>query len=140
KSAGGAEEMLASNRRTARPTFYEVLELATRGGAEVLGLGGEIGSLEPGKKADIITVDLMNPFITPTRDPLTSIVLYGNSSDIDNVIVDGRILKLGGKPTSLDLEQALLKAQKRVDEIIDRFFDDYPEQRKSWEEKVFHRK
>jgi len=140
KSEGGAAEMLASSRRTARPNFYELLELATRGGAEVLGLGGEIGSLESGKKADVITVDLMNPFITPTRDPLTSIVLYGTSSDIDNVIVDGRILKLGGRLTSLDLEQALLKAQERVDEIIDRFFDDYPEQRKAWEEKVFHRK
>jgi len=140
KSEGGAEEMLASSRRTARPNFYELLELATRGGAEVLGLGEEIGSLEPGKKADVITVDLMNPFITPTRDPLTSIVLYGTPSDIDNVIVDGRILKLGGRLTSLDLEQALLKAQERVDEIIGRFFDDYPEQRKAWEEKVFHRK
>lgn len=140
KCAGGAEEMLASSRRTARPTFYEVLELATRRGAELLGLGGEVGSLEPGKRADVITIDLMNPFITPTRDPLTSIVLYGSSSDIDTVIVDGRVLKIDGRLTTLDLEQSLLKAQGRVEEIIERFFDDYPEQRRAWEEKTLYGK
>ncbi|MGD9049918.1 MAG: amidohydrolase family protein, partial [Anaerolineae bacterium] len=50
----GAEERLAGDRRTFRPTFYELLEMATRGGAEVLGIDDEVGSLEPGKKADVI--------------------------------------------------------------------------------------
>jgi 5-methylthioadenosine/S-adenosylhomocysteine deaminase len=88
----GAEEMLASDRRTARPTFYELLELATRRGAETLGIDGEVGSLEPGKRADIITIDMQNPYLTPTKDPLTSLVLYGSSRDVDTVIVDGRVL------------------------------------------------
>ncbi len=133
RAVGGAFGMLASNKITARPSFYELLEFATRKGAEVLGIGDEVGSLEKGKKADIITVNMLNPYLTPTRDPLTSIVLYGNPSDIDYVVVDGKILKASGELTTINREKALLTAQKRTDEIINRFFEDHPSQRESWE-------
>ena len=106
----GAEEMLASDPSTFRPTFYELIELATRRGAETLGIGREVGSLEPGKKADIIIINMHNPYLTPTKDPLTSIVLYGSSADIDTVIVDGRILKRDGVLISIDMKQALTAA------------------------------
>jgi 5-methylthioadenosine/S-adenosylhomocysteine deaminase len=132
----GAEEMLASSRNTFRPTFYELIELATRRGAETLGIDGEVGSLEPGKKADIITINMHNPYLTPTKDPLTSIVLYGSPADIDTVIVDGRILKRDGALTSIDMKQALTAAQGRVEEIIGRFFREHPDQREAWEQKV----
>ena len=135
-SVGGAEGMLSSSRKTRRPSFYELLELATRQGAEVLGIDGEVGSLEPGKKADVITVDLNNPYLTPTKDPITSFVLYGSSRDIDNVIVDGVILKKDGLLTTIDMEQALSQAQEKVEEIIERFFHEHPDQRKQWEQKV----
>jgi 5-methylthioadenosine/S-adenosylhomocysteine deaminase len=132
----GAEEMLATDRRTSRPTFYELLELATRRGAETLGIDGEVGSLEPGKKADIITIDLRNPYLTPTMDPLTSTVLYGSSRDVDTVIVDGRILKRDGTLTSLDLRVALATAQDRVEQIVGRFFREHPEQMAAWQRRV----
>jgi len=132
----GAEEMLASSRNTFRPTFYELIELATRRGAETLGIDGEVGSLELGKKADIITINMHNPYLTPTKDPLTSIVLYGSPADIDTVIVDGRILKRDGALTSIDMKQALTAAQGRVEEIIGRFFREHPDQREAWEQKV----
>jgi 5-methylthioadenosine/S-adenosylhomocysteine deaminase len=134
----GAEEMLASDRSTFRPSFYELLELATRRGAETLGIDAEVGSLEPGKKADIITIDLQNPYLMPTKDPLTSIVLYGSSRDVDTVIVDGHILKEDGVLTSLNLAQALNTAQERVEQIIDRFFLEHPEQKQVWERKAPH--
>ena len=140
RAVGGADEMLSGSSRTARPTFYELLELATRRGAEAMGIDGEVGSLEPGKRADIITANMMNPFLTPTRDPLTSIVLYGTPADIDTVIVDGRILKRDGALTSFDVNEALLTAQDRVDEIIDRFFEDHPDQRKAWDERAAYLK
>jgi 5-methylthioadenosine/S-adenosylhomocysteine deaminase len=136
KAAVGAYGMLSSERRTARPTYYELLELATRRGAEVLGQGGEVGSLESGKKADVITIDLLNPYLTPTMDPLTSIVLYASSSDIAEVIVDGRFLKRDGVLTTIDVKEALLKAQGRVEEIIQRFFEDNPEQEEAWRRKA----
>jgi cytosine/adenosine deaminase-related metal-dependent hydrolase len=95
RAAGGAEGMLSGNRRTAHPTFYKLLELATRKGSELIGID-EVDSLELGKKADVIIIDILNPYLTPAKDPLTSIVLYGTSGDIDTVIVDGNILKYGG--------------------------------------------
>jgi 5-methylthioadenosine/S-adenosylhomocysteine deaminase len=136
KRVGGAECMLSGSPKTARPTLYELLELATRGGAEVMGVDNDVGSLELGKRADIITVNMLNPFLTPTKDPLTSIVLYGTSADIATVIVDGRILKKDGALISFDMNEALLKAQERVDEIIKRFFEDYPDQQKAWKGRV----
>jgi 5-methylthioadenosine/S-adenosylhomocysteine deaminase len=133
RAVGGQFGLISSNKLTFRPSYFDLLELATRKGAEVLGIDSEVGSIEPGKKADIITVDMNNPYLKPTRDPLTSIVLYGNPSDIDHVIVDGRILKQGGKLTTINVEEALESAQGRTDEIIDRFFEDHPHQRERWE-------
>jgi len=133
RSVGGALGMLAGNRKTARPSFYEFLELATRRGAEVLNIDDEVGSLEVGKKADIITFDMMNPFLTPTKDPLTSIVLYGSSLDIDNVVVNGKFLKREKALTTFDEKKALQKGQERVEVIIERFFEDHPDQRENWE-------
>ncbi len=133
---GGIDAVLAGDRMTVRPTFYELLELATQGGAEALGMDGEIGSLEPGKKADVITIDMMNPYLTPTREPLTSVFLYATPGDIDNVICDGRFLKKDGQLATIDMHDALMKAQGRCDLIIDRFFEDHPDQGDKWRKKA----
>ncbi|MFB0557856.1 MAG: amidohydrolase family protein [Candidatus Bathyarchaeia archaeon] len=137
---GGVEGMLSRSPQTARPSYYDFLVLATRRGAEALGIDDKVGSLERGKRADVIIFDMLNPYLTPTKDPLTSIVLYGTPSDIDTVIVDGKILKQDGVLTTIDMREALTRAQKRTDEIIERFFDDHPEQMKNWERMVQHRK
>ena len=101
-----------------------------------MGINQDVGSLEQGKKADIILIDMANPFLTPTMDPLTSIVLYGTSNDISEVIVDGNILKRDGRLTTINTREALTSAQIRVEEIIDRFFTDHPEQRDKWEKRT----
>jgi cytosine/adenosine deaminase-related metal-dependent hydrolase len=128
--------MVNESKRTARPSFYEMLWLATMGGARALGMDTEVGSLEPGKKADVITFDLMNPYMTPTRDPVTSVFLYGTPADIDNVICDGAFLKRDRRLTTIDAEKALLGAQATCDQIIDRFFQEHPDQRRIWEQKA----
>ena len=133
---GGYLGMINSSRRTARPSFYEMLELATRRGAEVFGIDDEVGSLEVGKKADIISFDLMNPYLTPTRDPITSVFLYGTPGDIDNVICDGYFLKKDGKLTTIDMKDALTKAQTTCKQIIDKFFMEHPDQKAVWEKKA----
>jgi 5-methylthioadenosine/S-adenosylhomocysteine deaminase len=132
----GADGMLNDSRQTARPTFYELLERATRGGAEAIGLDNDVGSIETGKKADIITLNMINPYLTPTREPLTSVFLYSNPSDVDNVICDGRFLKRDGKLTTIALEKALLQAQATCDEIIEKFFLEHPDQKRHWIKKV----
>jgi 5-methylthioadenosine/S-adenosylhomocysteine deaminase len=111
--------MLATNTFTSRPSPRRLLELATRGGAETLGIADKVGSIEPGKKADIILFDMLNPFLTPTMDPLTSVALYATSDDISTVIVDGKILKHEKKLTTIDQREALTKAQRRVEKIIE---------------------
>jgi 5-methylthioadenosine/S-adenosylhomocysteine deaminase len=136
KNTGGYYGRLYYQSLTVRPTPYELLELATRRGAEVLGIDGEVGSLERGKKADIITINLHIPYIPPTKDPLTSIILYGNPSDIDNVMVEGRFLKKDGKLTTINMEEALQTAQIKVEEIVQDFFDDHPLQHHSWRRKI----
>jgi hypothetical protein len=82
---------------------------------------------------------LNNPYLTPTRDPITSFVLYGSSRDIDNVLVDGRFLKRNGQLTTIDMAETLDAAQDRVEYIIDKFFKDHPEQKRKWESKVPYR-
>ena len=133
---GGYLGMINGSRRTTRPSFYDMLELATRGGAEVFGIDDKVGSLEAGKKADIITFDLMNPYITPTRDPITSVFLYGTPGDIDNVICDGNFLKKNGELTTIDMRDALTNAQVTCDQIIDKFFKEHPDQKEIWEKKA----
>jgi 5-methylthioadenosine/S-adenosylhomocysteine deaminase len=128
--------MRASSTLTARPSPRHLLELATRGGAETLGIADQVGSLEPGKKADVILFDMLNPLLTPTMDPLTSIALYGTSDDITTVIVDGNILKHNKQLTTINKREALTKAQGRVQEIIERFFEDHPDQRENWKKKT----
>jgi 5-methylthioadenosine/S-adenosylhomocysteine deaminase len=127
---------MINNRRTARPSFYEMLELATRRGAEVFGIDSMVGSLEVNKKADIITFNMMNPYLTPTRDPITSVFLYGNPGDIDHVICDGKLLKKDGKLTTIDMKDALHRAQGTCDQIIDKFFEEHPDQKKIWQIKA----
>jgi len=64
------------------------------------------------------------------------VFLYGTPADIDNVICDGAFLKRDRVFTTIDLDDALLRAQVACDEIIDRFFQEHPDQRKAWEQKA----
>jgi 5-methylthioadenosine/S-adenosylhomocysteine deaminase len=85
----------------------DVLQMATRGGARAMGQEQEIGSLEPGKKADITVVDLNAPHIMPVHRAASALVYNANGRDVDTVIVDGQVLMRGKKVLFLD-EEALL--------------------------------
>jgi 5-methylthioadenosine/S-adenosylhomocysteine deaminase len=79
-----------------------VAGMATRGGAAVLGLEKEIGTLEVGKKADVIVVDVETPHLCPLYDPLSAIVYAANGADVKDVVVDGKILMKNRTFTTLD--------------------------------------
>jgi 5-methylthioadenosine/S-adenosylhomocysteine deaminase len=68
----------------------EVVELATRAGAEALGMGDGIGSLEPGKHADLITIDLGRPHVTPLFDPVSHLAYAVGRADVESVMIHGR--------------------------------------------------
>jgi 5-methylthioadenosine/S-adenosylhomocysteine deaminase len=112
------------------PSYYEVLELATIHGAEVLGIADSVGSLETGKKADIQLIDLYQSHIIPTADITSSLVLYGATTNVDTVIVNGNIVKKNGVVSTIDVADCLEKAQVVTQEIWDNLFHERPELRR----------
>ncbi|GAA1893822.1 amidohydrolase family protein [Asanoa iriomotensis] len=84
----------------------DVLRFATVGGAAAWGMQDRIGTLRPGKRADIILVDVSGPHLTPLNDPATTLVLNAGSSDVDTVLVDGVVVKRGGRLVGPLAEQA----------------------------------
>jgi cytosine/adenosine deaminase-related metal-dependent hydrolase len=93
-----------------------VLEMATRRGAAALGMEDEIGSIEPGKKADIVLLDLRKPHASPSTcvDPVSRVVYSAHSSDVVMTIVDGQVVYEGGQLTNIDEGEVL----NRCDEAI----------------------
>jgi len=85
----------------------EVLKMATTGGAAVMGLEKEIGTLEKGKKADIIVVDLNQPHLCPLYDPISALVYSANGADVKDVIVDGRVLMKEREFTTIDPDEVM---------------------------------
>ncbi|MEM3754254.1 MAG: amidohydrolase [Candidatus Bathyarchaeia archaeon] len=74
------------------PKAKELLKMATINGAKALGLEKEIGSLEVGKKADIVVINMMKPYTMPSYDPITCLVYSSTVCDIETVIVNGKLL------------------------------------------------
>ncbi|MGH7698936.1 MAG: 5'-deoxyadenosine deaminase [Gemmatimonadales bacterium] len=82
----------------------QVLELATLGGARALGLEAQIGSIEPGKRADLVALDLSGPHAQPEEADLVSRVVYAaRAADVRHVLVDGRIVVRDGRLETADL-------------------------------------
>jgi 5-methylthioadenosine/S-adenosylhomocysteine deaminase len=84
------------------------LEMGTIRNAEILGIEDQVGSLEVGKKADIITVNLNKCHLSPCLNVLAATVLSASGADVEEVIVDGEMIIQGGKPVRLD-EAALVQ-------------------------------
>ena len=70
----------------------DALELATMGGARALGLEREIGSIETGKRADLVVLDYRVFGLTPTLDPIQNLVYHAHAMNVETVLVDGRIV------------------------------------------------
>ncbi|MBW2709469.1 MAG: amidohydrolase [Deltaproteobacteria bacterium] len=88
---------------------YQMLKMATLGGAAALGLEKETGSLERGKKADIIVVNLKSPHLCPLFDPVSALVYSADGSDVKDVIVDGVVLMKEGVLCALDQDEIMAK-------------------------------
>jgi len=99
---------------------YEVLKMATLNGARAVGLEKDVGSLEVGKKADIILVDLAKPHLTPLHDIYSTIVYSARAADVETVIVDGKILMQNQQARSLDEQAVMEKARKTAYDLLSR--------------------
>jgi len=97
-----------------------VLRMVCRGGAESFGLPDQIGSLEIGKKADVVLVDLNTPFAMPVHRVPSALVYNINAREVDTVIVNGEILMQDKKILFVDEEALLDKARQACEELFKR--------------------
>ena len=98
----------------------KVLEMVTVDAAKALGMEKEIGSLEAGKKADVILIDWFRPHLMPMNMPLYRLVYFANGNDVSTVLVDGKVLMRDRRVLSVNEEQVLTLAQREADAAIKR--------------------
>lgn len=91
----------------------DVFAMGTRNGAKALGLENELGSLAPGKRADLVVLDCRRAHLTPLTDPLGNLVHTAQGRDVEMVIVDGTVVVEDGHATLVD-EQAIIGEARRV--------------------------
>jgi len=92
-------------------TARQVIRMATIEGAKALGMAHVIGSLEPGKQADIIIIDTGKPHLTPLYHPESHLVYAVSGADVSDVFVAGRAIMRNYVPLTLDMDAVMEKAQ-----------------------------
>jgi 5-methylthioadenosine/S-adenosylhomocysteine deaminase len=99
----------------------QVLEMATLGGARALGLEKEIGSIEEGKRADLVVVDLNNPGSLPAGpDPISQLVYAGQSSHVRHVLIDGKLVMRDRELLTLNEPEVCANASAHALRLVER--------------------
>lgn len=93
------------------------LEMATIGGARALHMAHRIGSLEAGKRADLIAVSTASARATPLYDPISHLVYVAKGTDVRTTIVDGRVLMRDGEVATLDESRVIAAAQQMAEKV-----------------------
>lgn len=91
----------------------DALEMACRGGAAAMGMPDQLGCIEPGRKADLVLVDLASPFVAPVHRIASALVFCCSPREVDTVMVDGRVLLRGGVLQGLD-ERAIIDSARKA--------------------------
>lgn len=94
------------------------VKMATLNGARALGIDKQVGSLEAGKKADIIMLDLNKPHFYPRYNLVASLVYSAQASDVETVIVDGKVLMENYELKTIDLEKVMFNAERCAKSLI----------------------
>jgi 5-methylthioadenosine/S-adenosylhomocysteine deaminase len=95
-----------------------VLRMATVSGAKILGLENLVGSLEVGKKADIILLDANKPHLTPLYNPYSHLVYSARGNDVTHVMINGRLILENRRLLTLDLREVLGKAKEKAQKVL----------------------
>jgi 5-methylthioadenosine/S-adenosylhomocysteine deaminase len=120
-SADRAREHLEAHNRDETVTNHalraeEVVDWATRGGAKALGLDSLVGSIEPGKKADLVLIkNDASPAMFPILHPYGHVVFQAQRGDVDTVVVNGRVVKQAGRLVGTDLAKARTAVEGTVE-------------------------
>ncbi len=97
-----------------------VLEMATLNGAKALGLGDSLGSLEPDKSADFITINTDAPHLQPVWNPVASVVFAAQGADVDTVVIGGRLVMRGRQVLTMDEAEVLHDVRGRFRAVAER--------------------
>lgn len=100
-------------------TTHQALEWATLNGARALNMEDQIGSLTPGKRADVILLRSDDLNLFPVHDAVRSVVLHANASNVDTVFVDGRMVKDGGVLVYADLAHCKEQLAQSGNRLVD---------------------
>ena len=98
----------------------EAFKMATINGAKALMLGDKIGSIEVGKKADIVLVDINQPHISPNRGLLNTLVMVGSGHDVTDVIIDGHIILRDREFVLIDEAEVVKAATAQLNDFLNR--------------------
>jgi cytosine/adenosine deaminase-related metal-dependent hydrolase len=98
----------------------EAFRLATIDGARALGIEDEVGSLEVGKRADVVVVRIDGPHVEPGGDPYSRLVYGCTARDVTHVFVDGDLVVKGGEHQRLDRERVLARARTQAKKLVSR--------------------
>jgi cytosine/adenosine deaminase-related metal-dependent hydrolase len=97
-----------------------VLEMATINGARAIGMADEIGSLEVGKKADLVVIRVDEPHMVPGINPISNLVYAATGADVTTVIIDGKIVVQDGQLVTMDETAIIAEARKRARALYER--------------------
>jgi cytosine/adenosine deaminase-related metal-dependent hydrolase len=97
-----------------------VLEMATINGAKALGLENEIGSIEVNKKADFVVLDNNKPHLTPSPNPVSTIVCCMNGGDVNRVVIDGKTIVHEGRVLTMDEGRIMAESRERAKNLYER--------------------
>lgn len=104
-----------------RATVDQVLYMATLGGAEAIHMGSEIGSIEVGKRADVVVISTDSPCMVASSNLAAALVLHASPSDVETVIVNGEIVKDNGKLLRVDWSELQKELVSNAKELEDRW-------------------
>ncbi len=99
-------------------TAMTALEMATKNGAKGLGMENEIGSIEAGKKADIILIDLNKPHFYPIQNVVSSMVYTAQASDVETVIINGKVIMENYEIKTIEVERVYKNIEKCINRLL----------------------
>lgn len=99
-----------------------LLKMATQGGANALGHGDTLGSVEIGKKADVILIDLDQPHLQPSQVLLNTLVDSGSGRDVTDSIIDGKLVMKDREVLTMDEAEVMYNAREHMEQIVKRAY------------------
>jgi cytosine/adenosine deaminase-related metal-dependent hydrolase len=120
RSVISLQRAIAADQEKSPVGAREILEYATIEGARANGLDSKVGTLTPGKQADIVMLRTDRINVTPLNDPATAVVTGMDTGNVDTVLIAGRMMKQGGKLLHVDWPAVRKQAQTARDHVIEK--------------------